>query len=60
MAEQAESVENVSNATGREAASREGLIVAYSSLLVMALLPILVGSVRSVAYHYNLRVCQSQ
>lgn len=48
--------ENASNLTGREAASREGLVVAYSSLLIMAVLPILVGSVRSVAYHYNLRV----
>ena len=51
-------VENASNLTGREAASREGLIVAYSSLMLMAVVPILVGSLRSVRYHYNLRVSQ--
>ena len=55
----ASGVENASNLTGREAASREGLVVAYSSLLIMAVLPILIGSVRSVAYHYNMRVSWS-
>lgn len=48
--------ETVSNATGREAATVQGLIVAYSLMFSMALLPIFVGSLRSVQYHYNLKV----
>ena len=55
-AEELSEVNNSSNLTGREAASREGLIIAYSGLMIMAVVPILVGSLRSVTYHYNLRV----
>ena len=55
-AEELSEVNNSSNLTGREAASREGLIIAYSGLMIMAVVPILIGSLRSVTYHYNLRV----
>lgn len=48
--------ENVSNATGREAATTEGIIITYSSLFLMALLPLLFGSLRSVTYHSGLKV----
>ena len=40
--------ETAKNATGRAAATPEGMMVAYSSLVVMALLPIFFGSFRSV------------
>ena len=48
---------NVSNATlkGRAAASFEGLVTAYVALLLMAVVPIYVGSLRSIAYHANLK-----
>lgn len=46
---------NASNLTGRDAATTEGLVLTYSSLLLMALLPILFGSLRSVVYHCNLK-----
>lgn len=38
------------NATGRAAATPEGMLMAYSSLVLMALLPIFFGSFRSVKY----------
>ena len=40
--------ETAKNATGRAAATSEGMLVAYSSLVLMALLPIFFGSFRSV------------
>ncbi|XP_020620625.1 minor histocompatibility antigen H13-like [Orbicella faveolata] len=42
--------ETAKNATGRAAATPEGMFVAYSSLVLMALLPIFFGSFRSVKY----------
>lgn len=42
--------ETAKNATGRAAATPEGMLVAYSSLVLMALLPIFFGSFRSVKY----------
>lgn len=42
--------ETAKNVTGRAAATPEGLFVAYSSLVLMALLPIFFGSFRSVKY----------
>lgn len=48
--------DQTANTTGRDAATVEGLIVAYSLMFSMALLPIFVGSIRSVQYHYNLKV----
>ena len=48
--------ETVTNTTGRDAATLEGLIVAYTLMFSMALFPIFVGSLRSVQHHYNLRV----
>ena len=50
-------VENVtSNVTGRDAATAEGIAITYSSLFLMALLPLLFGSLRSVGYHGQLKV----
>lgn len=40
--------ETAKNGTGRAAATPEGLLTAYSSLIIMALLPIFFGSFRSV------------
>ncbi len=44
------------NGTGRAAATVQGLVVAYTLMFSMALLPIFIGSIRSVQYHYNLKV----
>ena len=51
---------NASNATvsGRAAASFEGLMAAYTALLLMAVVPIYVGSLRSITYHANLKASQ--
>lgn len=40
--------ETAKNATGRAAATPEGLLTAYCSLIIMALVPIFFGSFRSV------------
>lgn len=40
--------ETAKNATGRVPATPEGMLVAYASLVLMALLPIFFGSFRSV------------
>ena len=48
--------ENASNLTGRAAATPEGMLVTYSALFMMALGPILIGSLRSVPYHSAMRV----
>jgi nitrogen fixation/metabolism regulation signal transduction histidine kinase len=37
--------------TGRAVATREGVLTAYVSLIIMAVFPILVGAIRSVDYH---------
>lgn len=39
------------NATAKIPATPEGMFVAYSSLVIMALIPIFLGSFRSVRYH---------
>ena len=56
-------VANESNDTvqisGREAATTEGLLLAYGSLLVMALIPIFLGARRSVHFHDNLKVTKN-
>ena len=51
-----ETNETLTNVTGREVATREGLVTAYTFLFSMALIPIFIGSIRSVTYHYNLWV----
>ena len=50
--------ETATNATlsGRAAATPEGLLVAYTSLVIMALLPIWFGSFRSVAFNKKQKV----
>lgn len=45
------------NATGRPPSTPEGMFVAYSSLVVMALLPIFFGSFRSVKCLIEQKVC---
>ncbi len=47
---------NVSNLTGRDAASVPGMAVTYCSLFLMAVGPIVVGSIRSVTYHCVIKV----
>lgn len=49
--------ETAKNVTGRAAATPEGMFVAYSSLVLMALLPIFFGSFRSVKYLIEQKVC---
>lgn len=55
-----ENVSNITNATGREAATPQGIAITYSSLFVMALLPLFFGSLRSVGYHVGLKVSRSE
>ena len=57
-----ENVSNATNATGRDAATAEGIAITYSSLFLMALLPLFFGSLRSVGYHAGLKVerCRGQ
>ena len=50
--------ETAKNATGRAASTPEGMFVAYSSLVVMALLPIFFGSFRSVKCLIEQKVCE--
>lgn len=52
--------ETAKNATGREAATPQGLFVAYSSLIVMAVLPIFFGSFRSVIHYRRQKVLYKQ
>lgn len=49
-------IDNASNVTGRDAATPEGIAITYSSLFLMALGPILLGSIRSVKHHIFLKV----
>ena len=46
-----DAVVNASANLTRYTASREALVVAYSSMLIMAITPIIIGSIRSVAFH---------
>lgn len=43
--------ETAGNATAKIPATPEGMAVAYGSLVIMAILPIIIGSFRSVRYH---------
>lgn len=42
--------EAINNGTGKTPSSPEGIAVAYGSLVIMALLPIFFGSLRSVKH----------
>jgi hypothetical protein len=44
------------NVTAKIPATPEGMFVAYSSLVIMALIPIFLGSFRSVRYHKEQKV----
>lgn len=66
MAEVAEDIIktiNETNATDTESilkkipATTEGMLIAYTSLVVMALVPIFFGSFRSVRLHIQNKVC---
>eukprot|EP00116_Pleurobrachia_bachei_P015400 sb/3475662/ len=46
----------VKNLTGRAVASTEGLALAYFSLFMMAIVPIIWGSFRSITYHRKSKV----
>lgn len=52
-----DTVKNVTEATGRAAATPHGLLIAYSSLVIMALLPIFFGAFRSVGHKKRQKVC---
>lgn len=55
-ADNVSNLSNLSNLTGRDAATAEGIVVTYSSLFLMALGPIFLGSLRSVPFHISMRV----
>ena len=50
--------ETTKNVTGKAAATPQGLVTAYSSLIIMALLPIFFGSYRSVKCLIEQKVCR--
>jgi len=47
------------NGTAKIPSTPEGMFVAYSSLVIMALIPIVLGSFRSVRYHREQKVTSS-
>ena len=51
---------NGTNETEKFKATPEGLFVAYSSLLIMALIPIVVGSFKSVKHQTNQKVGENR
>ena len=55
-------LDNATNASapGRQAASFEGLMTAYIALLIMSLLPIYIGALRSVRFHGDLKVSMQE
>jgi minor histocompatibility antigen H13 len=48
--------ETAGNATAKVPATVEGMAVAYSSLFLMAIIPIFIGSFRSVKHHQEQKV----
>ena len=51
-----EEILNSNKTAGRDVATTEGLIATYFALLFMAVVPIYIGSLRSVWYHAELKV----
>ena len=49
--------ESAKNATEKPPSTPEGMAVAYGSLVFMALVPIFLGSFRSVRYQREQKVC---
>lgn len=43
--------QNANNTTTKPPSTPEGMVVAYGSLVIMAMLPIFFGSIRSVKHH---------
>lgn len=55
----AQAVENITenaNKTGKVPATPEGMMLAYGSLIVMAMLPIYYGAIRSVKHQKKVKV----
>lgn len=50
------SKEKPSNSTEKKPSSAEGVALAYGSLVIMAILPIIFGSIRSVKVHKSKKV----
>ena len=48
--------DTAANTTAKIPATPEGMAVAYTSLLIMAIVPIFVGAFRSVRYHKEQKV----
>ena len=48
---------STNNGTEKVKSTPEGMMVAYTSLILMALLPIFIGAYRSVDYHKEQKVC---
>lgn len=51
-----ENVNASANATTRVPSTPEGMAIAYGSLVIMALVPILIGAFRSVRHHKEQKV----
>jgi minor histocompatibility antigen H13 len=51
-----ENVNASANATARVPSTPEGMAIAYGSLVIMALVPILIGAFRSVRHHKEQKV----
>ena len=51
-----ENVNASTNATARVPSTPEGMAIAYGSLVIMALVPILIGAFRSVRHHKEQKV----
>lgn len=51
-----ETVNASANATARPPSTPEGMAIAYGSLVLMALVPILIGAFRSVRHHKEQKV----
>lgn len=48
--------DTASNITAKIPSTPEGMAIAYGSLVIMALVPIFIGSFRSVTYHKDQKV----
>jgi len=52
-----DALQNATNGTGTKIpATQEGMFIAYGSLVIMALLPIVLGAFRSVTHHKEQKV----
>lgn len=56
VAQAAENITENANKTGKTPATPEGMMLAYGSLVVMAMLPIYYGAIRSVKHQKKVKV----